>query len=84
MTRLAPDAGRPHIIPMADLPTEASYRIFEQKDKTFGVEVTITDMNPTMVTSFQTHDSAEAWITRHTAARAAGTTRKTWRKRQES
>jgi hypothetical protein len=44
---------------------DASYRIVPQKDGMFGVEVTIADTNPTVVTSFATKTAAEAWIVKH-------------------
>jgi len=67
---------------MADIQTEATYRIIRQADNSYGVEVTITDMCPTMVTPFPSQDSAQAWIDKHTAARSAVGTAKSWRRRR--
>jgi hypothetical protein len=44
---------------------DAAYRVVQQPDKTFGVEVTIPDAHPTTVTSFATTADAEAWIAAH-------------------
>jgi hypothetical protein len=44
---------------------DATYRVFDRSDGTFGVEVTIPDTQPTMVTSFATKDKAKAWIAAH-------------------
>jgi hypothetical protein len=44
---------------------DASYRIAPQKDLTYGVEVSIPDTYPTMVTGFATEQLAEAWISEH-------------------
>jgi len=65
-----------------DIPTEVSYRIVERQDKTFAVEVSVTDTNPTLVTPFQTSDGAQAWIDKHIAARAERSTKKSWRQRR--
>jgi hypothetical protein len=43
----------------------ASYRIIPQPDLTYGVEITIPDAYPTMVTGFATEQRAEAWIAEH-------------------
>lgn len=51
------DQRHPHI--------DALYRIVLQPDQTFGVEVNIPEMNPTMVTHFATAADAEAWIAAH-------------------
>jgi hypothetical protein len=40
----------------------ATYRVVSQKDLTFGVEVNVPGSFPTMVTSFATEQTAEAWI----------------------
>jgi hypothetical protein len=50
-------ARRPH--------ASASYRIIPQKDLTYGVEVTIPDTYPTLVTGFATEQRADAWIAEH-------------------
>jgi hypothetical protein len=44
---------------------DATYRVIQRPDKTFGVEVTIPDTHPTTVTSFATAADAEAWIAAH-------------------
>jgi len=44
---------------------EATYRVLELDDGTFGVEVNIPDTNPTMVTKFESKEAAEAWIEGH-------------------
>ena len=43
----------------------ASYRVVPQKDFTFGVEVVVPGSLPALVTSFDTEQIAEAWITDH-------------------
>ena len=50
----------------------ATYQIFRQLDGSFGVEVTIPDTYPTMVTGFSTEAAAEAWATRHKEGVANG------------
>ena len=50
----------------------ASYRIIPQADEAFGVEVTIPDMAPTMVTGFATAADAERWVAKHQSSVAAG------------
>jgi len=44
---------------------EARYRIVPLNDTAFGVEVTIPDVSPTMVTSFASETLAEKWIEGH-------------------
>ena len=44
---------------------DARYRVVRRADRTFGVEVTIPDTQPTNVTSFTTEADAEAWIAAH-------------------
>ena len=44
---------------------DARYRVTRQPDRTFGVEVTIAETQPTRVTSFATAADAEAWIVAH-------------------
>ena len=44
---------------------EASYRVLVLDDGSFGVEVSIPDSHPTMVTRFETQQAAEAWIAGH-------------------
>jgi hypothetical protein len=45
--------------------SDATYRVVPRHDRTFVVEVTIPEMNPTTVTSFSTTADAEAWIAIH-------------------
>jgi hypothetical protein len=45
--------------------TGAVYRVVPQKDLTYGVEVILPGSYPTLVTSFATEQTAEAWITDH-------------------
>jgi len=51
---------------------EASYAVFQQKDMTFGVRVTIPDSYPTVITSFATEALADAWVAEHRAKAASG------------
>ena len=44
---------------------DATYRVVAQKDLSYGVEVTIPNTHPTMVTSFATERDAQAWIAKH-------------------
>lgn len=44
---------------------DAAYRVVEQPDETYGVEVTVADTYPTTVTSFASVADAEAWIVDH-------------------
>ena len=61
---------------------DATYRVVAQKDLTYGVEVTIPDTHPTMVTSFATKRDAEAWITKHSKqAESARIPRRKWFKK---
>ncbi|MGO8952782.1 MAG: hypothetical protein ACLPWS_11320 [Rhodomicrobium sp.] len=43
--------------------TGAAYRVVPLEDLTYGVEVIVPGSYPTMVTSFATEQTAEAWIT---------------------
>jgi hypothetical protein len=43
----------------------ATYRVVALDDGSFGVEVSIPDSNPTMVSKFPTEAAAEAWIHGH-------------------
>ncbi|MGA7327212.1 MAG: hypothetical protein WBX25_22680 [Rhodomicrobium sp.] len=56
-----------HIVLMAQQHPYASaaYRVLPQKDKTYGVEVSVFGAYPAMVTSFATKQKAEAWIKEH-------------------
>jgi hypothetical protein len=51
---------------------DATYRVLQQDDLTFGVEVKIPDTNPTTVTSFASKADAERWIARHKEGVAKG------------
>jgi hypothetical protein len=44
---------------------EASYKVVAVEDGSFGVEVSIPDSNPTIVTPFPSEEAAEAWIASH-------------------
>ena len=44
---------------------DAAYRLVPLKDEAYGVEVTIPDSNPTMVTGFATKQRAQSWIDEH-------------------
>ena len=44
---------------------EATYRIIPYDEKSFAVEVSIPDTNPTKVSAFATKADAEAWIAEH-------------------
>ena len=44
----------------------ATYRIVARNDA-YGVEISMEDTNPTMVTSFATEAAADAWIEAHKA-----------------
>ena len=52
--------------------SDATYRVLQLQDTTFGVEVTIPDTNPTTVTSFATEAEAEKWIADHREGVAKG------------
>ena len=45
--------------------TNATYRIVQRSDKSFGAEVSIPGMLPTMISGFATKALAEAWIAKH-------------------
>jgi hypothetical protein len=44
---------------------EASYKVIPFEDGSFGVEVSIPDSSPTIVTPFASEQDAEAWIAKH-------------------
>ena len=44
---------------------EATYKIIQLKDQTYGVEVTIPESYPTMITSFANEAEAGKWIATH-------------------
>ena len=44
---------------------EASYKVIALDDGSFGVEVSIPDSQPTLVTSFVSEEAAQAWIGSH-------------------
>jgi hypothetical protein len=65
----------------------AAYRIVEQPDQSFGVEVTIPGTHPTTVTGFATEAAAAEWAAKHKEGVEKGETfrrRPTFRKRQAS
>ena len=43
----------------------ATYKIIRMKDKSYGVEVSIPDAFPAMITGLATKEDAERWIERH-------------------
>jgi len=43
----------------------ATYQVIPQSDGGFGVEVTIPNTHPTMVTGFATAEAATAWAAKH-------------------
>ena len=63
--------------------TDALYRVVIRHDQTFGVEVKIPEMNPTIVTNFTTAADAEAWIAAHKqrVAGSASLSRARWSKK---
>ena len=50
----------------------ASYKILKNDDATFGVEVSIPDSFPTVVSSFPSEAEAERWIAGHQKGIASG------------
>ena len=50
----------------------ATYRLVARLDNSFGVEVTIPGMSPTMVTGFGSQAEAERWIAKHKEEVAMG------------
>ena len=52
----------------------AAYRIFEQSDKSYGVEVTIPGTLPTIVSGFATEIAAVDWAAQHKDGVARGVT----------
>jgi hypothetical protein len=60
---------------------DAIYRVVAFDDGGFGVEVTLPDMLPTMVTGLGSQPAADAWIARHRARTEAGSTLH-WRTRR--
>jgi hypothetical protein len=44
---------------------EASYKVIAREDGSFGVEVSIPDSSPTVVTPFASEQDAEEWIASH-------------------
>jgi len=57
---------------------DATYRVVPQDDRTFGVEVTVSETHPTMVTSFATEGDAETWIADHKRRIKERVTRTRW------
>jgi hypothetical protein len=43
----------------------ATYRVLQRPDMSFGAEVAIFGMNPTVITGFATEALADAWIEKH-------------------
>lgn len=60
---------------------EAVYRVLLLPDGTFGIEVKIPDRYPTTVSSFETEEAAEAWITRAKERVEAQNTPRNWFRR---
>ena len=52
--------------------TGATYRITLQSDGSFGIEVSIPDSLPTMITGFATEAAAEGWVAQHKQDIASG------------
>jgi hypothetical protein len=50
----------------------ATYRIVQQADMSFGVEVSIPGTHPTTVTGFATEADARAWAAKHKEGVARG------------
>lgn len=50
---------------------DATYRLIPRPDMSFAIEVTIPEMQPTIVTRFATTADAEAWIAAHKQRAAA-------------
>jgi hypothetical protein len=73
----------PHIEAMAfrHPHSDATYRVIPQANDTYGVEVLIDAMNPTMVTGFASEPDAEAWIERHKLHVASGPAGRRWFKK---
>ena len=44
---------------------EATYRVLQRADSTYGIEVSVPNSSPTIVSSFMTVADAEAWIADH-------------------
>jgi hypothetical protein len=70
MTRLHPHAG-------------ATYRVIRRPDMSFGAEVTILGMSPTVITGFATEALAEAWIAKHKREIEDYPPERGWRGRQK-
>jgi len=61
--------------------TEAVYRVITLEDGGFGVEVSIPDSAPTLVTRFITEADAGAWIEKHREkVQAKPTLSRSWRR----
>ena len=58
-----------------------TFRIFQQDDKSYGIEITIPDSCPTTVKSFADEAAAEAWIANYQVRLSEKSTKKTWRRR---
>jgi hypothetical protein len=55
------NSAMPKVHPHAD----ATYRVVARGDGTHGVEVSVPDAYPTIVSPFATAADAEAWIAKH-------------------
>jgi hypothetical protein len=44
---------------------EATYRVIRRPDRNYGVEVSIPETSPTIVTGFASQEQAEAWVADH-------------------
>jgi hypothetical protein len=62
--------------------TGATYRVLQRADNSFGAEVSIFGMNPTVITGFATEALAEAWIAKHKQEVADFIPGRGWRGRQ--
>ena len=61
---------------------QATYRVVAVKDGRFGVEITIPDTFPTLVTSFASEADSEDWIAQHKRqVEQQSLQRRTWRSR---
>jgi hypothetical protein len=52
--------------------SDATYRIVQNQDMTYGVEVTIPGTQPTTVSSFASEAEADRWIASHKEGVAVG------------
>ena len=67
-------------MPKSDPAAQASFRLVPQQDGSYGVEVTIPETYPTMVTGFADAEAAESWIVKYKERVEAGPpSRRRWR-----